>query len=127
MHVNALPDVTELDFPDRLMRLLTEVTEAVVTLGGVPSGEHGDGRLRSHLLERIYGPELVDLFRAVKEAFDPTGILNPGVILAEPGTDPLRHLKAGADAAEIPDYIASALRRIETMGGWAASKISLVP
>jgi hypothetical protein len=32
---------------------------------------------------------MVGLFRAVKEIFDPTGILNPGVILPLPGQRPL--------------------------------------
>ena len=41
------------------------------------------------------------LFRGVKTAFDPRGILNPGVKLAT-GLDPLGALKLGPGAAEIP-------------------------
>jgi FAD/FMN-containing dehydrogenase len=53
------------------------------------AGEHGDGRLRAPLIDIIWSPETVACFRAVKEAFDPTGILNPGVILPLPGQRPL--------------------------------------
>ena len=63
--------------------LLDEVTGEIVRLGGTPSGEHGDGRLRAGLLERIYGAEIVELFRLTKTAFDPRGIFNPGVIVPD--------------------------------------------
>jgi FAD/FMN-containing dehydrogenase len=53
------------------------------------AGEHGDGRLRAPLIEIIWGAEIVACFRAVKRAFDPLGILNPGVILPLPGQRPL--------------------------------------
>ena len=50
-------------------------------LGGSVSGEHGDGRARSALLERAYGPEVVRLFGQVKDVFDPTRRLNPHVLV----------------------------------------------
>jgi Fe-S oxidoreductase len=49
--------------------------------GGSFSGEHGDGRARSALLPRMYSPEVVDLFAAVKHLFDPADLLNPGVLV----------------------------------------------
>jgi len=75
--------------------------------------------------ERLYGAEVMTLFRGVKEAFDPLTILNPGVILPARGDDPVRHLKVGADAAPIPDDIAAALRTIERTGGYATPRLSL--
>jgi len=41
----------------------------------------------------VWGPEFVACFRAVKDAFDPLGILNPGVILPLPGQRPLDAIK----------------------------------
>ena len=55
--------------------------DLVVSYGGSLSGEHGDGRARSELLERMYSPEAVALMAAVKAAFDPTNLLNPGVLV----------------------------------------------
>ncbi len=49
--------------------------------GGCISSEHGDGRTRSWLLESFYGPEMYQLFRRVKKAFDPHNLLNPGNIV----------------------------------------------
>jgi hypothetical protein len=72
----------------------------------------------------LYGPELVGLFRLVKAAFDPDGILNPGVKLGS-GGQPLSDLKVGAEAAPIPDDIAQALRDIERSGGYGRSRLAI--
>jgi FAD/FMN-containing dehydrogenase/Fe-S oxidoreductase len=55
--------------------------ELVVAHGGSLSGEHGDGRARSQLLEVMYSPEMIVLFRAFKHLWDPEGLLNPGIIV----------------------------------------------
>ncbi|MFC5731079.1 MULTISPECIES: FAD-binding and (Fe-S)-binding domain-containing protein [Nocardioides] len=49
--------------------------------GGSLSGEHGDGRARSELLPLMYDETSLRLFRAVKHAADPAGLLNPGVLV----------------------------------------------
>ena len=124
VHVNALPDLTRPDWKDRLARLYQQVSGAVIGLGGTPSGEHGDGRLRASLLEPLYGGAIMDLFRQVKTAFDPLGILNPGVKL-DSSAAPLAGLKVGPDADPLPDDIASGLREIERTGGYALSRLAL--
>jgi len=58
-----------------------EAAELVVTYGGSLSGEHGDGRARSELLDVMYSPAMVGVFRAFKHLWDPAGILNPGIIV----------------------------------------------
>jgi FAD/FMN-containing dehydrogenase len=125
LHVNALVDTTVPGFETRLERLLDAVTALVVDLGGTPSGEHGDGRLRAASLRRLYGPAVVGLFAAVKQAFDPAGILNPGVIVPD-GAPPLTALKVGPTAAAIPDDVARGLRRREQAGEWATPPLTLI-
>jgi FAD/FMN-containing dehydrogenase len=49
--------------------------------GGSFSAEHGIGRLKVGELEQYASPVELDLMRAVKHAFDPNGILNPGKVL----------------------------------------------
>ena len=49
--------------------------------GGSFSAEHGIGKLKVGELERYASPVELDLMRAVKHAFDPNGILNPGKVL----------------------------------------------
>ena len=124
VHVNLLPDLARSDWQDRVAALLDDVTQLVKRLGGTPSGEHGDGRLRAHTIEQIYGADIVELFREVKRAFDPSGIFNPGVILPS-GEPPISRLKVGLDAAVIPGDIQRGLREIELTGGYARSRLEL--
>lgn len=58
-----------------------EAARIVVAHGGSLSGEHGDGRARSELLDVMYSPAMIGLFRAFKHAWDPGRLLNPGIIL----------------------------------------------
>lgn len=69
--------------PDRvaMVDIATRVADLAGRLGGVMSGEHGDGRARGPFLERHYGPELMNAFREIKEVFDPGNLLNPGNIV----------------------------------------------
>jgi len=100
------------------------VTDEVLRLGGTPAGEHGDGRLRAGMVERLYGPEIMELFRLVKAAFDPAGILNPGVVLPERWA-PLDRLKTGAGRVELPADIERGLRDVERLAGYGRSRMSL--
>ena len=126
VHVNLLPELARPGWEAAVAALLEDVTDALVRLGGTPSGEHGDGRLRASLLSRIYGDDVIALFARVKRAFDPLGILNPGVILPDPAAGPpISRLKAGAHAVTLPDDIARGLRRIEQLGGYAQSRLEL--
>ena len=124
VHVNLLPEVARPGWEADVSSLLDEITGTVARLGGTPSGEHGDGRLRAGLLRLIYGDEVVDLFARIKRAFDPRGIFAPGVII--PSADPpISRLKVGAHALPLPDDIARALRDIERKGGYGRCRLEL--
>ncbi len=60
---------------------VVEAAKLVASHGGSMSGEHGDGRARSELLQYMYTPEALELFGAVKDIFDPQNLLNPGVLV----------------------------------------------
>jgi FAD/FMN-containing dehydrogenase len=124
VHVNLLPRVGRAGWEQGVAGVLEEVSDAVLRLGGTPSGEHGDGRLRASLLQRTYGDEIVGLFRRVKLAFDPLGILAPGVILPS-GEPAITRLKVGRQAVPLPDDIARALREIERKGGYGQCRLEL--
>lgn len=92
VHVNPLVDVLRPDWRERVRRILERTVTLVAGLGGTLSGEHGDGRLRAPFHERIFGPAADAAFRLVKETLDPDRILNPGVVVAGDGQDPLEGL-----------------------------------
>ena len=58
------------------------VYEAVVARGGSFSAEHGIGTLKRDELELRKSPVALDMMRAIKQALDPDGVLNPGRVLA---------------------------------------------
>ncbi|MEO8759220.1 MAG: FAD-binding oxidoreductase [Devosia sp.] len=54
----------------------------VAKLHGSISAEHGIGQLKSGLLKQVKDPVALEMMRAVKNALDPNGILNPGKLLS---------------------------------------------
>ncbi|MBV8247402.1 MAG: FAD-binding oxidoreductase [Comamonas sp.] len=58
------------------------VYEAVDAFGGSFSAEHGVGALKTDKLEKYQSPVALQMMRAIKQALDPQGIMNPGVVLA---------------------------------------------
>ncbi len=57
------------------------IHDLVAELGGSFSAEHGIGRLKVQELEHYASPVELSLMRAVKDALDPRGIMNPGKVL----------------------------------------------
>jgi len=61
----------------------TCVYDVVARFGGTFSAEHGIGRLKRHELDSRKPAAAIAMMRAVKAALDPTGLLNPGVLLPD--------------------------------------------
>jgi glycolate oxidase len=72
--------------PDAAARsgLMRGIFAAAVARGGAVSGEHGIGTAKRRYFLDLADPVAVDLMRRVKQAFDPAGILGPGVLFGEP-------------------------------------------
>jgi FAD/FMN-containing dehydrogenase len=58
-----------------------DLYRAAIELGGSMTGEHGVGAARTAWLELQRGTDAVRVMRAIKDALDPLGILNPGRVL----------------------------------------------
>ena len=61
------------------------VYDAVARFGGSFSAEHGVGALKAGTLEQYKSPVALGLMRAIKQALDPQGLMNPGCVLRRPG------------------------------------------
>jgi glycolate oxidase len=64
--------------PPEVWAAADDVFRAALQLGGTLTGEHGIGALKQRWLGLELGNDVLDLHRAVKAAFDPRGVLNPG-------------------------------------------------
>jgi FAD/FMN-containing dehydrogenase len=124
VHANALVDVTERDWRPRVETLLDEVTGLVASLGGTLSGEHGDGRLRSPLLGRVFPPERMVEFARIKARYDPDARMNPGVkVGARPGIGDIKYDPA---LPRHPQMVTQALKQIERDRSYAEFRLDLI-
>jgi glycolate oxidase len=80
IHVNLMVDPADQDERARARTAERVLFERVVSLGGSITGEHGIGFSKKPYLAIELSPETIALMKRVKDAFDPTGILNPGKI-----------------------------------------------
>lgn len=76
-HLGILYDPGVPEQRARAESLAEAVAMRAVRLGGTCTGEHGIGRHRIHQLEAEH-PEGIVLMRALKQALDPRGVMNPG-------------------------------------------------
>lgn len=84
LHVNVLKDaLSDAEWAEKLPRACAEIIKKVVALGGTISGEHGIGLVQKDLVPLQLGAAELRLMRAIKAAFDPRGILNPGKLLPD--------------------------------------------
>ncbi|HEY0639906.1 MAG TPA: FAD-binding oxidoreductase [Pseudonocardiaceae bacterium] len=84
LHVLIASDWRDEDLWARTQRAELEIVHAALEREGTITGEHGIGAAKRHLLRAEHGTG-VDLMAAVKCAFDPEGIMNPGKVLPDGG------------------------------------------
>jgi glycolate oxidase subunit GlcD len=78
LHVNIMYDGSIAGVTGRVEMASQDIFQAVLELEGTISGEHGIGLAKAGFLAAERGEDYMAAMRATKEAFDPTGILNPG-------------------------------------------------
>ena len=84
LHLNILkPDNLRIeDFKARCNEVSTDIFDAIKKLGGSVSAEHGVGTLKAPYLNYTKSDSEIDAMRAIKDIFDPDGILNPGKVFS---------------------------------------------
>jgi FAD/FMN-containing dehydrogenase/Fe-S oxidoreductase len=99
IHIRPLIDTKRASEIAKLPEIEVFSVELLHGYGGALSSEHGDGRARSWINERFFGPDLYRLYGEVKHIFDPRNLLNPGMIVdGWPMTESLRY----GESYEVP-------------------------
>ncbi|MGD9561790.1 MAG: FAD-binding oxidoreductase [Pyrinomonadaceae bacterium] len=78
IHVNFVVDRDDADAIARARQCVAETFQLSVELGGTISGEHGIGYVKAQYLDYALDKPTLEIMKAIKHAFDPKGILNPG-------------------------------------------------
>ena len=82
LHVNIIKgDLSDAFWTNGLPLAIREIFELVVSLGGTLSGEHGIGLVQKDYMDIAFNADQLSIMRAIKTAFDPQGIMNPGKVL----------------------------------------------
>ncbi|MFL5557256.1 MAG: FAD-binding oxidoreductase [Gemmatimonadaceae bacterium] len=126
VHVNPLIDTSHDDWRKKVSGLLDDVVALTARLGGTLTGEHGDGRIRTPLLSRVWHKDALLAFGLVKKAFDPANIFNPGVKVALSGQSPLTDIKYDPSLAPLPRMARAALDDVVRDRAYDRFRLSLI-
>jgi FAD/FMN-containing dehydrogenase len=77
LHIIPLMDFSDLDTKTIIPELSQKVYDLVLEFKGSITAEHNDGLIRGPYLPQMFGENVYQLFKKVKEIFDPKGIFNP--------------------------------------------------
>ena len=126
VHVNPLVDVRQPDWRKRITSLLDDVVTLTTRLGGTLTGEHGDGRIRTPLLHRVWHRDAVKAFSQIKKAFDPENIFNPGVKVPLPNQRPFGDIKYDPELPPLPEKARAALDDVVKSRAYDRFRLSLI-
>lgn len=77
VHTNVMVDKDNEDEAKKGYAAIEEIFKITIDLGGTLSGEHGIGISKAPYMKLAFSDAEMELFRAIKKAFDPNNILNP--------------------------------------------------
>lgn len=101
LHVRPILDMRR-DGAAKMRAIAEEAGELVRRYKGAFSGEHGDGLVRSEWVAWQFGPQLTRAFEAIKDAFDPDRLMNPGKIVRSTKMDDRTLFRFKPDYRVIP-------------------------
>ena len=78
VHTNVMVDKDNPQEVEKGYKAIEEIFKMTIEIGGTLSGEHGIGLSKAPFMKLAFSQEELNLFRAIKKAFDPNNILNPG-------------------------------------------------
>ena len=126
VHVNPLLDLRQADWREKVSGLLEDVVALTARLGGTLTGEHGDGRIRTPLLDRVWHKDAIRVFALVKKAFDPENVFNPGVKVPLPNQRAIGDIKYDPALPPLPEKARTALDSVVKARAYDQFRLSLI-
>jgi FAD/FMN-containing dehydrogenase len=126
VHVNPLIDVRQPDWCKTVSDLLDDVVGLTAGLGGTLTGEHGDGRIRTPLLKRVWHKDAIAAFALIKSAFDPSNIFNAGVKVPLPQQKAITDIKYDPSLPPLPEKARAALDDLVKARAYDRFRLSLI-
>lgn len=84
LHVNIIKgDMNDEDWQTEIPKGIREIFELTVELKGTLSGEHGIGYVQKNYMDIAFNSVQLQLFKGIKQLFDPNNIMNPGKVLPD--------------------------------------------
>ena len=115
LHVRPVLNMKLQDDVSKMRNIANETSALVKKFKGSYSGEHGDGIARSEFNEIMFGKKMIDLFKIVKNSFDPTCIFNPGKIIDAPKLDTREYFRYA------PSYNSENINTILDWSSWTGN------
>jgi FAD/FMN-containing dehydrogenase len=78
LHIFPLMDLSKESVRENITKVTPQVYDLIIRYGGTITAEHNDGIIRTPYVEKMFGTQMYNLFKEVKEIFDPHNIFNPG-------------------------------------------------
>jgi FAD/FMN-containing dehydrogenase/Fe-S oxidoreductase len=101
LHVRPILDMRR-DGAQKMRAVAEEASALVRKYKGAYSGEHGDGLCRGEWISWQFGPKITEALGAIKHAFDPKGLFNPGKIVNPPKMDDASYFRFPPSYKVIP-------------------------
>ena len=105
LHIRPYFDLRSQEELQLMHQMMVDVCNLLIEHGGVLSGEHGDGLVRSWMNERLFGPKLYRAFIDLKRAFDPHNRLNPGKIVHGPPLEQNLRLSPSTPLSKLSTFL----------------------
>ena len=115
LHVRPVLNMKIQDDVDKMRNIANETSSLVKKFKGSYSGEHGDGIARSEFNEIMFGKKMTNIFKIIKNSFDPFNIFNPGKIVDAPKLDARDYFRYA------PSYSAKNIDTILDWSSWTGS------
>ena len=115
LHVRPVLNMKIQDDVDKMRNIANETSSLVKKFKGSYSGEHGDGIARSEFNEVMFGKKMTNIFKSIKNSFDPLNIFNPGKIVDAPKLDERDYFRYA------PSYNAKNIDTILDWSSWTGS------